>query len=91
MSTDALHGKRGIVIAGWELSESFIRASGPGGQNVNKVATAVQLRFDIANSPSLTDRVKAKRHSAWRQPRFQGRCDRDSRGQPVPDPGAQSR
>ncbi|WP_322988205.1 alternative ribosome rescue aminoacyl-tRNA hydrolase ArfB [Hoeflea sp.] len=58
MSTDPLHGARGIVIAGWELSESFIRASGPGGQNVNKVATAVQLRFDIRNSPSLPERVK---------------------------------
>lgn len=37
-----------------ELKESFIRSSGPGGQNVNKVATAVQLRLDVANSPSLT-------------------------------------
>ena len=36
-----------------ELQFEYVRASGPGGQNVNKVATAVQLRFDIANSPSL--------------------------------------
>ena len=43
-----------------ELSFEFIRASGPGGQNVNKVATAVQLRFDVARSPSLREEVKAR-------------------------------
>jgi ribosome-associated protein len=44
-----------ITIAGHELEEQFIRSSGPGGQNVNKVASAVQLRFDVKNSPSLTE------------------------------------
>jgi ribosome-associated protein len=42
-----------------DLSESFIRASGPGGQNVNKVASAVQLRFDVRNSPSLTELARS--------------------------------
>ncbi len=49
-----------LAIAEGELEETFIQASGPGGQNVNKVASAVQLRFDIRRSPSLPDDVKAR-------------------------------
>jgi ribosome-associated protein len=43
-----------------EIQESFIRSSGPGGQNVNKLATAVQLRFDVRHSPSLSHEVRAR-------------------------------
>jgi len=43
-----------------ELEERFIRASGPGGQNVNKLSSAVQLRFDVRRSPSLPDEVRAR-------------------------------
>lgn len=49
-----------VAIADWELVESFVRSSGPGGQNVNKVATAVELRFHAAGSPALTAPQKAR-------------------------------
>ena len=50
--------RHGLVIPDAELEESFIQSSGPGGQNVNKVASAVQLRFDVRNSPSLPEAVR---------------------------------
>jgi ribosome-associated protein len=51
---------KNITIKESELTFKFIRSSGPGGQNVNKVATAVQLRFDITSSNSLTEEVKTR-------------------------------
>lgn len=49
-----------LAIDESEIEERFVRSSGPGGQNVNKLATAVQLRFDVRNSPSLPDGVKER-------------------------------
>ena len=49
-----------ILIEDWELTESFIRSSGPGGQHVNKTSSAVELRFEAARSPSLTPAIKSR-------------------------------
>ncbi|MCZ0963023.1 alternative ribosome rescue aminoacyl-tRNA hydrolase ArfB [Paracoccus benzoatiresistens] len=55
-----LHITDTIAIQEWELSEQFTRSQGPGGQNVNKVETAVELRFEAARSPNLSDTVKRR-------------------------------
>ena len=49
-----------ISIQSWEITEQFVRASGPGGQNVNKVSTKVSLRFEAERSPNLSAAVKAR-------------------------------
>ena len=54
-----------ISIDESELEESFVRSSGPGGQNVNKLSTAVQLRFDVRHSPSLPNDVAIRLMTLW--------------------------
>jgi ribosome-associated protein len=55
-----LHVTDRIAIEDWEIVEQFVRASGPGGQNVNKVSTAVELRFEAERSPNLPSAVKTR-------------------------------
>ena len=60
MGSDALDITPTLAIPDTELIERFVRASGAGGQNVNKVSTAVELRFDLAGSPSLPEPVRER-------------------------------
>ncbi len=60
MAVETIRIGANIAIDDTELTETFIRASGPGGQHVNKVSSAVQLRFDVRHSPGLPDDVRAR-------------------------------
>lgn len=71
MSQD-LFVRSGLILPAGELRFRFSRSSGPGGQNVNKVASKVEVAFDVASSPSLTDRQRGQIHHA-----LAGRIDAD--------------